>query len=159
MSDDTMTDVPTRTEHQMLESEVEKLITKNQQLHAELDRWRHDHRNVSNKYVQWHALYTELKTHIQDVMNDNTDLFDEFDEEKLAKHGIVKPPTTYSCEYEVRYTGWITIKADSEEAARNKAEEIMADAVDCYLSDINDDEVTDQNHNDFDLEINGCEEQ
>ena len=149
----------TRAEHQMLESEVEKLITKNQQLHAELDRWRHDYRNVSNKNGQWHSLYTELKTHIQDVMNDNTDLFDEFDEEKLAKHGIAKPPTLYSCEYEVKYTGTVTVKADSEEAARNKADEIVSQAILCQLSDIDDSQVSDQNHNDFDLEINGCEEQ
>jgi hypothetical protein len=159
MSDDTMTDILTKAEHQMLRSEVEKLLLKNQQLRASLEQERQQYREMVAKHGKWRALYTELKTHIQDVMNDNTDLFDEFDEEKLAKHGIVKPPTLYSCEYEVKYTGWITIKADSEEAARNKADEIMSEAVYCQLSEINDDEVSDQNHNDFDLEINDCEEQ
>ena len=154
-----MTDILTRAEYQMLKSEVEELLTKNHQLRASLVQERQQYREMVAKHGQWHALYTELKTHIQDVINDNTDLFDEFDEEKLAKHGIVKPPTTYSCEYEVKYTGWITITADSEEAARNKADEIMSEAVYCQLSDINDDEVSDQNHNDFELEIHGCEEQ
>lgn len=102
--------------------------------------------------------YNELKTHIQDVLRD-TDLWDEFDTKKLAKHGIVKPPTTYSCEYEVKYTGTVTVKADSEEAARNKADEIVTNGILCQLSDIEDDEITDQTHNDFDVEINGCEEQ
>ena len=110
------------------------------------------------KYQQLRAKYTELKTHIQDVLND-TGEWDQFDTEKLAKHGIVKPPTLYECEYEVKYTGSITIKADSEEAARNKADEIMTVAILCHLSDIDDDEVSDQNHNDFELEIHGCEEQ
>ena len=159
MSNDTTTDILTRAEHHMLRSEVEELLTKNQQLHASLQQERQQYQEMVAARHHWHALYTELKTHIQDVMNDNTDLFDEFDEEKLANHGIAKPPTTYSCEYEVKYTGWITVKADSEEAARNKADEIMSEAVYCYLSEINDDEVTDQNHNDFELDIQGCEEQ
>jgi hypothetical protein len=102
--------------------------------------------------------YNELKTHVQDVLRD-ADLWDEFDTEKLAKHGIVKPPTTYSCEYVVKYTGTVTVKADSEEAARNKADEIVTSGISCQLSDIEDDEITDQTHNDFDVEINGCEEQ
>ena len=149
----------TRAEHQMLESEVEKLLLKNQQLRASLEQERQQYREMVAKHGQWRELYKELKTHIQDVINDNSDLFDEFDEEKLAKHGIVKPPTLYSCEYEVKYTGSITVKADSEEAARNKADEIMSQAIFCQLSEIDDDEVTDQNHNEFEVEISGCEEQ
>ena len=153
-----MTDILTRAEHQMLKSEVEELLTKNQLLRGSLEQERQQCREMVAKRDKWHALYTELKTHIQDVLND-TGEWDQFDTEKLAKHGIVKPPTLYSCEYEVKYTGSITIKADSEEAARNKADEIMSVAILCNLSEINDDEVTDQNHNDFELEINGCEEQ
>jgi tRNA G46 methylase TrmB len=110
------------------------------------------------KHGQWHALYTELKTHIQDVLND-TGAWDDFDTEKLAKHGIAKPPTLYSCEYKVKYTGTVTVKADSEEAARNKADEIMSKAIYCQLSEIDDEQVSDQNHNEFELEINDCEEQ
>ena len=159
MSNDTTTDILTRAEHHMLRSEVEELLTKNQQLHASLEQERQAYQEMVAARHHWHALYTELKTHIQDVMNDNTDLFDEFDEEKLANHGIAKPPTTYSCEYEVKYTGSITIKADSEEAARNKADEIMSQAIYCQLSEIDDDEVSDQDHSEFELEINGCEEQ
>lgn len=159
MSNDTTTDILTRAEHQMLRSEVEELLMANTQLRASLERERHQYQEMVAKHGQWHALYTELKTHIQDVINDNAEVIDDFDEEKLAKHGIAKPPTLYSCEYEVKYTGSITIKADSEEAARNKADEIMTEAILCYVSDIDNDEVTDQNHNEFDLEINGCEEQ
>jgi hypothetical protein len=59
----------------------------------------------------------------------------------------------------VKYTGTVTVKADSEEAARNKADEIVTNGILCQLSDIEDDEITDQTHNDFDVEINGCEEQ
>lgn len=110
------------------------------------------------KYQQLRAKYKELKTHIQDVLND-TGAWDDFDTEKLAKHGIAKPPTTYSCEYEVKYTGTITVKADSEESARNKADEIVTNGISCQLSEIEDDDITDQNHNDFDVEINDCEEQ
>lgn len=102
--------------------------------------------------------YNELKTHVQDVLRDS-DLWDEFDTEKLAKHGIVKPPTTYSCEYEVKYTGTITVKADSEESARSWADEIVTNGISHQLPDIEHSEITDQNHNDFDVEINGCEEQ
>jgi len=154
-----MPDIRTWNEHQMLKSEVEELLTKNQQLRASLQQERQQYQEMVAARHHWYALYAELKTHIQDVMNDNTDLFDEFDEEKLAKHGIVKPPTLYSCEYEVKYTGTVTVKADSEEAARNKADEIVSQAILCQLSEIKDDEVSDQNHNEFDLEINGCEEQ
>jgi len=158
MSDDTMTDILTKAEHQMLRSEVEKLLLKNQQLQASLEQERQQYREMVAKHGKWRALYTELKTHIQDVLND-TGAWDDFDEEKLAKHGIAKPPTLYSCEYEVKYTGTVTVKADSEEAARNKADEIVSQAILCQLSEIEDDEVSDQNHNEFDLEINGCEEQ
>jgi len=158
MSDDTMTDILTKAEHQMLRSEVEKLLLKNQQLQASLEQERQQYREMVAKHGKWRALYTELKTHIQDVLND-TGAWDDFDTEKLAKHGIAKPPTLYSCEYEVKYTGTVTVKADSEEAARNKADEIMSQAILCQLSEIDDDEVSDQNHNEFDLEINGCEEQ
>ena len=96
--------------------------------------------------------YHELKTHIQDVLND-TGAWDDFDAEKLAKHGIVKPASTWECTYRVTYTGTVTVKADSEEAARNKADDIVSNAIVCQLSEIEDDEVTDQTHNDFDLEI------
>jgi hypothetical protein len=102
--------------------------------------------------------YNELKTHVQDVLRD-ADLWDDFDTEKLARHGIVKPPTTYSCEYEVKYTGTITVKADSEESARSWADEIVTNGISCQLPDIEHSEITDQTHNDFDVEINGCEEQ
>ena len=153
-----MTDILTKAEHQMLRSEVEKLLLKNQQLQASLEQERQQYREMVAKHGKWRALYTELKTHIQDVLND-TGAWDDFDEEKLAKHGIAKPPTLYSCEYEVKYTGTVTVKADSEEAARNKADEIVSQAILCQLSEIDDDEVSDQNHNEFDLEINGCEEQ
>jgi len=149
MSNDTRSE--TQAHYEMLRSEVEELLTANTQLRASLERERHQYQEMVASRHHWHGLYTELKTHIQDVIND-------FDEEKLANHGIVKPPTLYSCEYEVKYTGSITIKADSEEAARNKADEIMTEAILCHLSDIDDDEVSDQNHNDFELEINGCEE-
>jgi hypothetical protein len=158
MSDDTMNAILTKAEHQMLRSEVEKLLLKNQQLQASLEQERQQYREMVAKHGKWRALYTELKTHIQDVLND-TGAWDDFDEEKLAKHGIAKPPTLYSCEYEVKYTGTVTVKADSEEAARNKADEIVSQAILCQLSEIDDDEVSDQNHNEFDLEINGCEEQ
>jgi len=158
MSDDTMTDILTKAEHQMLRSEVEKLLLKNQQLQVSLEQERQQYREMVAKHGKWRALYTELKTHVQDVLND-TGAWDDFDEKKLAKHGIVKPPTLYSCEYEVKYTGTVTVKADSEEAARNKADEIVSQAILCQLSEIDDDEVSDQNHNEFDLEINGCEEQ
>lgn len=138
MSNDTMIELsPTRDAHRNLVAELAVFGEKHQQLRAK---------------------YKELKTHIQDVLND-TGAWGDFDEEKLAKHGIVKPPTLYSCEYEVKYTGTVTVKADDEEAARNKADEIVSNAILCQLSQIDDDEVTDQNHNDFDLEINGCEEQ
>jgi len=153
-----MTDILTKAEHQMLRSEVEKLLLKNQQLQASLEQERQQYREMVAKHGKWRALYTELKTHIQDVLND-TGAWDDFDTEKLAKHGIAKPPTLYSCEYEVKYTGTVTVKADSEEAARNKADEIVSQAILCQLSEIDDDEVSDQNHNEFDLEINGCEEQ
>ena len=119
----------------------------------EANMWMNGHREkaqIALRIATDH--YNELKTHIQDVLRD-TDLWDEFDTKKLAKHGIVKPPTTYSCEYEVKYTGTVTVKADSEEAARNKADDIVSNAIVCQLSEIEDDEVTDQNHNDFDLEI------
>lgn len=132
-----MIDLPTRDGYQILKAEMA---------------------NFAEKYQRLRASYRELKTHIQDVLRD-ADLWDEFDTEKLARHGIVKPPTTYSCEYEVKYTGTITVKADSEEAARNKADEIVTNGISCQLSDIEDDEITDQTHNDFDVEINGCEEQ
>lgn len=132
-----MIDLPTRDGYQILKAEMA---------------------NFAEKYQRLRASYRELKTHIQDVLND-TGAWDDFDEEKLAKHGIVKPPTLYSCEYEVKYTGTVTVKADNEEAARNKADEIVSNAILCQLSQIDDDEVTDQNHNDFELEINGCEEQ
>lgn len=153
-----MTDILTRAEHHMLKSEVEELLTKNQQLRASLQQERQQYQEMVAKHGHWHALYTELKTHIQDVLND-TGSWDDFDEEKLAKHGIAKPPTLYSCEYEVKYTGTVTVKADNEESARNKADEIVSQAILCQLSEIDNDEVTDQNHNEFDLEINGCEEQ
>ena len=153
-----MNAILTKAEHQMLRSEVEKLLLKNQQLQASLEQERQQYREMVAKHGKWRALYTELKTHIQDVLND-TGAWDDFDTEKLAKHGIAKPPTLYSCEYEVKYTGTVTVKADSEEAARNKADEIMSQAILCQLSEIDDDEVSDQNHNEFDLEINGCEEQ
>ena len=102
--------------------------------------------------------YDELKTHIQAVLND-TGSWDDFDVEKLAKHGIVKPPTTYSCEYEVKYTGTVTVKAETEEAARSKADEIVTNGISCQLPEIEDGEITDQDHNDFEVQINGCEEQ
>ena len=137
MSDDTMIDLPTRDGYQILKAEMA---------------------NFGEKYQRLRASYRELKTHVQDVLND-TGAWDDFDEKKLAKHGVVKPPTLYSCEYEVKYTGTVTVKADSEEAARNKADEIVSQAILCQLSEIDDDEVSDQNHNEFDLEINGCEEQ
>jgi len=132
-----MIDLPTRDGYQILKAEMA---------------------NFGEKYQRLRASYRELKTHVQDVLND-TGAWDDFDENKLAKHGIVKPPTLYSCEYEVKYTGTVTVKADSEEAARNKADEIVSQAILCQLSEIDDDEVSDQNHNEFDLEINGCEEQ
>ena len=116
------------------------------------------YQKLVERYRQLHAEYKELKTHIQDVLND-TGAWDDFDTAKLAKHGIVKPPTTYSCEYEVKYTGTITVKADSEESARSKADEIVTNGISCQLPEIEDGEVTDQNHNDFDVEINDCEEQ
>lgn len=102
--------------------------------------------------------YDELKTHIQDVLND-TGSWDDFDVEKLRKHGIVKPQTTYSCEYEVKYTGTITIKADSEEAARTWADHHVSANISCQLPDFEDSDITDQNHNEFEVEINDCEEQ
>ena len=153
-----MTYLPSCDEPQNLRFMVDELLKADEKLRASLEQERQQYQEMVAKHGQWHALYTELKTHIQDVLND-TGEWDQFDTEKLAKHGIVKPPTLYSCEYEVKYTGSITIKADSEEAARNKADEIMSVAILCNLSEINDDEVTDQNHNDFELEINGCEEQ
>jgi hypothetical protein len=159
MSNDTTTDILTRAEHHMLRSEVEELLTKNQQLRASLEQERQQYQEMVAARHHWHALYTELKTHIQDVINDKAEVIDDFDEEKLANHGIAKPPTLYSCEYEVKYTGTVTVKADSEEAARNKADEIVSQAIYCQLSEIDDDEVTDQNHNEFELDIQGCEEQ
>ena len=152
-----MPDIRTWNEHQMLNSEVEELLTKNQQLRASLEQERQEYQKMVAARHHWHALYTELKTHVQDVLND-TGAWDDFDEKKLAKHGIVKPPTLYSCEYEVKYTGTVTVKADTEEAARNKADEIVSQAILCQLSDIDDDEVSDQDHSEFELEINGCEE-
>ena len=122
------------------------------------DVWRGRSAALQSQYRKVKDQYKELKTHVQDVLRD-ADLWDDFDTEKLAKHGIVKPPTTYSCEYEVKYTGSITVTAETEEAARTKADEIVTNGVPCQLSEIEDGDITDQTHNDFDVEINGCEEQ
>lgn len=124
----------------------------------EANMWRARHTVMLTCLRDAKNQYNELKTHIQDVLRD-ADLWDEFDAEKLARHGIVKPPTTYSCEYEVKYTGTITVKAETEEAARTKADEIVTNGISCQLSEIEDGDITDQTHNDFDVEINGCEEQ
>lgn len=137
---------------------LDDTVTEVERAQREANMWRARHTAMQTILRDAKNQYNELKTHIQDVLND-TGAWDDFDTEKLAKHGIVKPPTTYSCEYEVKYTGTITVKADSEEAARNKADEIVTNGVSCQLPDIEDGDITDQNHNDFDVEINGCEEQ
>lgn len=138
-------------EQEYMKAQVATLTEANERLNGRCEKAQ-----IALRIATGH--YNELKTHVQDVLRD-ADLWDDFDTEKLARHGIVKPPTTYSCEYEVKYTGTITVKADSEEAARNKADEIVTNGISCQLSDIEDDEITDQTHNDFDVEINGCEEQ
>lgn len=102
--------------------------------------------------------YNELKTHVQDVLRD-ADLWDEFDAEKLARHGIVKPPTTWACTYKVSYTGSVTIKAETEDEARTKAKEVVSECVRYQVGFSHDDAVTDQNHNEFHLYIDDCEEQ
>ena len=81
MSNDTTTDILTRAEHQMLKSEVEELITKNQQLRASLEQERQAYQKMVAARHHWHGLYTELKTHIQDVINDKAEVFYAFDEE------------------------------------------------------------------------------
>lgn len=153
-----MTYLPSCDEPQNLRFMVDELLKADEKLRASLEQERQQHQEMVAARNHLHRLYTELKTHVQDVLND-TGEWDQFDTEKLAKHGIVKPPTLYECEYEVKYTGTITIKADSEESARNKADEIVTNGISCQLPDIDDDDINDQNHNDFDVEINGCEEQ
>ena len=137
---------------------LDDTVTEVERAQREANMWRARHTVMQTSLRDAKNQYNELKTHIQDVLND-TGAWDDFDTEKLARHGIVKPPTTYSCEYEVKYTGSITVTAETEEAARNKADEIVTNGVPCQLSEIEDGDITDQNHNDFDVEINGCEEQ
>ena len=137
---------------------LDDTATEVERAQREANMWRARHTVMLTCLRDAKNQYNELKTHIQDVLRD-ADLWDEFDAEKLARHGIVKPPTTYSCEYEVKYTGTITVKAETEEAARTKADEIVTNGISCQLSEIEDGDITDQTHNDFDVEINGCEEQ
>ena len=137
---------------------LDDTATEVERAQREANMWRARHTVMLTCLRDAKNQYNELKTHIQDVLRD-ADLWDDFDTEKLAKHGIVKPPTTYSCEYEVKYTGSITVTAETEEAARTKADEIVTNGVPCQLSEIEDGDITDQTHNDFDVEINGCEEQ
>ena len=137
---------------------LDDTATEVERAQREANMWRARHTVMLTCLRDAKNQYNELKTHIQDVLRD-ADLWDDFDTEKLAKHGIVKPPTTYSCEYEVKYTGTITVKAETEEAARTKADEIVTNGISCQLSEIEDGDITDQTHNDFDVEINGCEEQ
>ena len=143
----------------VLSSDVlDDTVTEVEHAQREANMWRARHTVMQTSLRDAKNQYNELKTHIQDVLRD-ADLWDDFDTEKLAKHGIVKPPTTYSCEYEVKYTGSVTVTAETEEAARTKADEIVTNGVPCQLSEIEDGDITDQTHNDFDVEINDCEEQ
>lgn len=137
---------------------IDDNVTEAERYQREAKMWRARSEALQTVGRKHKNQYDELKTHIQDVLND-TGSWDDFDVEKLAKHGIVKPPTTYSCEYEVKYTGTVTVKAETEEAARSKADEIVTNGISCQLPEIEDGEITDQNHNDFEVEINDCEEQ